>query len=65
MGHVKNLEPKVTPLPAVLPLAEGQSFSLTGEAWDTASDMEDHSFAGIQTQGQIQTESVLRMTTVM
>ncbi len=38
---VKNLEPKVTPLPAVLPLAEGQSFSLTGEAWDTASDMED------------------------
>ena len=38
---VKNLEPKVTPLPAVLPLAEGQSFSLTGEAWDTASDMEE------------------------
>lgn len=38
---VQNLEPQIKPLPEVMPVAEGQSFSLTGEAWDTVSDMDE------------------------
>ena len=37
---VQNLEPQIEDLPEVMAVAEGQSFTLTGKAWDTASDMD-------------------------
>ena len=37
---VQNLEPQIEDLPEVMPVAEGQSISLSGTAWDTSSDME-------------------------
>ncbi len=38
---VQNLEPQIEELPEVMAVAEGQSFSLTGVAWDTPSDIDD------------------------
>lgn len=38
---VQNMEPQVEELAEVMAVAEGQSFSLSGNAWDTISDMED------------------------
>ncbi len=37
---VQNLEPQIEELPEVMAVAEGQSFTLSGVAWDTPSDME-------------------------
>lgn len=37
---VQNLEPQIEPLPEVMPVAEGQSISLSGAAWDTSSDID-------------------------
>ena len=37
---VQNLEPQIEELPEVMAVAEGQSFTLSGKAWDTPSDME-------------------------
>jgi hypothetical protein len=37
---VQNLEPQIEQLPEVMAVAEGQSFTLSGVAWDTPSDME-------------------------
>lgn len=36
---VNNVPPVIEPLDAVLPIAEGQSISVTGSAFDTASDL--------------------------
>lgn len=36
---VQNLEPQIEELPEVMAVAEGQSFTLSGVAWDTPSDM--------------------------
>ena len=38
---VQNMEPQIEELPEVMAVAEGQSVSLSGTAWDTVSDMED------------------------
>lgn len=38
---VQNMEPIVDQLPEVMPIAEGQEFTLTGNAEDTLSDNED------------------------
>ena len=38
---VQNMEPQVEELAEVMSVAEGQSFSLSGNAWDTISDMDD------------------------
>jgi len=38
---VQNMQPQIEELPEVMAIAEGQSVSLSGVAWDTASDMED------------------------
>ena len=37
---VRNLEPQIEDLAEVMAMAEGQSFSLSGVAWDTPSDMD-------------------------
>ena len=37
---VQNLEPQIEELPEVMAVAEGQSFTLSGVAWDTPSDMD-------------------------
>ena len=37
---VQNLEPQIDKLPEVMAVAEGQSFTLSGMAWDTPSDMD-------------------------
>mgnify|MGYP003681994857 FL=1 len=37
---VQNMEPQIEQLPEVMPVAEGQSISLSGAAWDTSSDMD-------------------------
>ena len=37
---VQNLEPQIEQLPEVMPVAEGQSISLSGAAWDTSSDID-------------------------
>ena len=37
---VQNLEPQIEELPEVMAVAEGQSFTLSGNAWDTSSDMD-------------------------
>ncbi len=37
---VKNLEPQIEDLPEVMAIAEGQSFTISGMAWDTPSDMD-------------------------
>ncbi len=37
---VQNLEPQIEQLPEVMPVAEGQSISLSGTAWDTSSDLD-------------------------
>ena len=37
---VQNLEPQIEELPEVMAVAEGQSFTLSGMAWDTPSDMD-------------------------
>ena len=37
---VQNLEPQIEELPEVMAVAEGQSVSLSGVAWDTSSDMD-------------------------
>ena len=36
---VQNVQPMVEPLPEILPIAEGQTITLQGTAWDTESDM--------------------------
>ena len=38
--EVQNVQPMVTELPEILPIAEGQTIELTGVAWDTPSDMD-------------------------
>jgi len=37
---VQNVQPIIEPLPEILPVAEGQTVTLSGNAWDTESDME-------------------------
>ena len=37
---VQNLEPQIEELPEVMAVAEGQSFTLSGNAWDTPSDLD-------------------------
>jgi LPXTG-motif cell wall-anchored protein len=37
---VQNLEPQIEELPEVMAVAEGQSFTLSGKAWDTPSDLD-------------------------
>ena len=38
---VHNMEPQIEQLPEVMAVAEGQSVSLSGVAWDTVSDMDE------------------------
>ena len=38
---VRNAEPQIEELPEIMAVAEGQSISISGVAWDTASDMSD------------------------
>lgn len=38
---VQNLEPQIEDLPELMAVAEGQSFTISGIAWDTPSDMND------------------------
>jgi len=38
---VQNMEPQIEQLPEVMAVAEGQSVSLSGVAWDTVSDMDE------------------------
>ena len=57
---VQNMEPQIEELPEVMAVAEGQSVSLSGTAWDTVSDMEDLIVCWDIDPEQIPMESVLR-----